>query len=474
MREAREKGRILVVDDERSMREMLEIFLGREGFGVASCASGSEALRLLEEGSPGKPGVHPFDLLITDINMPGLSGFDLLREARARDPELPVLMITAYGSPDSAVEAMKRGATDYLTKPFRIEEVKARIAGPLERRRLARENLALQRALSPEGGLPGMVGKSAGMRAVFDLVNRLSEMDSTVILTGESGTGKELVARALHARSRRAGGPFVTVNCGALVETLLESELFGHRKGSFTGAVADRKGLFEAATGGTLFLDEVTETSPALQVKLLRAVQEREVVPVGDTRAVKVDARIIAATNRDLGAAVREGRFREDLFYRLNVINIPLPPLRERREDIPPLVDHFLLLLGGRHGRRVTSVSAQAMEKLLGYSFPGNVRELENVLERGMALTQGEVLEEPSLPPEVREAVPAPPPPPPPGQPGNLDALLSAYERSLIEQALARSGGNRTRAAEILGVTFHALRHRLKRLGIEDDKRGGK
>ncbi len=457
-REEKRQGRILVVDDQRSMREMLEIFLGREGYEVTSCASGSEALRHLGEGGA--------DLLITDIQMPGLSGFDLLREARGLDPDLPVLMITAYGSPDSAVEAMKQGATDYLTKPFRIEEIKVRIEGPLERRRLARENLALQRLVTGREPLTGMVGGSEPMRRLSEMVRRLHDVDSTVVITGESGTGKELLARALHFHSHRSEGPFVSVNCGALAEGLLESELFGHRKGSFTGAVADREGLFVAAGGGTLFLDEVTETSPALQVKLLRALQEREVVPVGDTRPRKVDVRIVAATNRDLSEMVREGRFREDLYYRLNVIHLHLPPLRERREDIPLLVEHFLRRRKGPG--RVRSLSPAAAERLAAYPFPGNVRELENIIERGVALSDAEVLEEEMLPPEVRRAVTIASLPQETGGGETLDDLLLRYERLLIEKALAKAGGNRTRAAELLGITFRSLRYRLKKMGVEE------
>jgi two-component system response regulator PilR (NtrC family) len=463
MKGGKDKGRILVVDDERSMREMLEIFLAREGYSVAACASGSEALRHLSH--------EDFDLVITDINMPGLSGFDLLREVREKDPGLPVLMITAYGSPDSAVQAMKKGATDYLTKPFRIEEVKTRIGGPLERRRLARENLSLQRMLAEGGvgvGVGGIVGKGPRIAEIVTLIARVGRSDSTVVITGESGTGKELVARAIHQVSRRAEKPFITVNCGALAEGLLESELFGHRKGSFTGAVADRKGLFEAAAGGTLFLDEITETSPGMQVKLLRALQEKEVAPVGDTRPVKVDVRVLAASNRDLPRAIREGRFREDLYYRLNVISMHVPPLRERREDIPLLVEHFLRTGGVRHGIAAPAISPAALEHLLRYPFPGNVRELENLVERGLALSQDGFLSEEVLPPEVRDA-PRTMPGPEGAEDGmKLDRLLMRYERTLIEHALSRSGGNRTRAAELLGITFRSLRYRLKKMGMEE------
>ena len=458
------KGRILVVDDERSMREMLDIFLGREGYSVTECAAGTEALRLLDEKGP-------YDLVITDINMPGLSGFDLLREVKARFSDLPVLMITAYGSPDSAVEAMKLGATDYITKPFRIEEIKARISAAVERRRLAEQNVELQKLLDRKYGFDNIIGKSAGMKNIFDMIRRLSEMDSTVVISGESGTGKELIARALHYNSLSGAGPFVVVNCGALVETLLESELFGHRKGSFTGADSDRKGLFETASGGTLFLDEITETSTALQVKLLRAIQEGEVVPVGDTIPVSVDVRIVVATNRDLAREVKEGRFREDLYYRLNVIHIHIPPLRDRKVDIPLLVDHFLKTLAEKMGQEVKSLSREAMVRFMEYNFPGNVRELENILERGVALADGNVIDLGSLPHEVQKAAKLSISPAELPEDGiDLDSLMEKYERDLIETALARSGGNRTKAARILGISFRSLRYRLKKFGTDDGK----
>lgn len=458
------KGRILIVDDERSMREMLEIFLGREGYDTASCGSVSEALDAME-------GTPAFDLVITDINMPGLTGLDLLRKISEDSPGLPVVVITAYGSSDSAVQAMKLGAADYITKPFRIEEIKARICAAVERRKLAEENIQLQRLLKDQFSFENVVGKSEGMRKVFEIIRRVGPMDSTVVISGESGTGKELIARALHFHGGGRRGPFVSVNCGAIVETLLESELFGHKKGSFTGADSDRRGLFETAQEGTLFLDEISETSPALQVKLLRALQEREVVPVGASSPVKVNLRIIAATNRDLAQDVKSGRFREDLYYRLNVIHIKIPPLRERREDIPYLVEHFLVKLGERQGRTLQKVSAEAMRSLMNYNFPGNVRELENVVERAVALAEGEILEAGLLPEAVLRSHVSPPAPDRSLQGDEtLDILVDAYEKSLIEEALRRSGGNRTRAAKILGVTFRSFRYRLKKYGMAEDE----
>ena len=457
------KGRILVVDDERSMREMLDIFLGREGYQVTECASGTEALRIMDQK-------EPFDLVISDINMPGLSGFDLLREIKDKFPDLPVLMITAYGSPDSAVEAMKLGAVDYITKPFRIEEIKARISASVERRRLAEENVELQRLLDSRFGFDNIIGKSAKLKAVFDMIGRLSDMDSTVVISGESGTGKELIARALHHNSPSGTGPFVTVNCGALVETLLESELFGHKKGSFTGAESDRMGLFATASGGTLFLDEITETSSSLQVKLLRAIQEGEIVPVGDTKPVNVDVRIVAATNRDLATEVKEGRFRDDLYYRLNVIHIHVPPLRERIEDIPLLVEHFLKTLAERQDQEVKEVASETMARLMEYSFPGNVRELENIIERGVALSPGNVINLDMLPPEVHKEVELPLSPVDLPDDGiDLDSLMEKYEKELIDTALARAGGNRTKAAGILGISFRSLRYRLKKYDSSED-----
>ena len=457
------KGKILIVDDERSMREMLEIFLKREGYSVISSANAADALASVA-------GEETFDLIITDINMPGLSGLDLLREVKSSVPDIPVIMITAYGSPDSAVEAMKLGAADYITKPFRIEEIKNRISAVIERRKLAEENVQLHRLLEEQYSFENIVGRSPGMKRMFEVIERVSPMDSTVVISGASGTGKELIARALHHHGGGRKGPFVSVNCGALVETLLESELFGHRKGAFTGADTNRQGLFETASGGTLFLDEITETSGALQVKLLRAIQEREVVPVGGSTPVKVDVRIIVATNRDLADEIKKGSFREDLYYRLNVINIKVPALKERREDIPLLVEHFLGDSTRRHGRTLNAVAPEAMRYLMDYSFPGNVRELENILERAVALSAGEELTPDLLPEEVLRAPAA-------GTPAtisfdsenDLDTLVADYESQLIQSALERTGGNRTKAAELLGVTFRSLRYRLKKLGMEED-----
>jgi len=458
------KGQILVVDDERSMREMLEIFLGREGYEVAGHSSASDALEALDKDPD-------FDLIITDINMPGLTGLDLLKSVGQLGKDIPVIMITAYGSPDSAVEAMKLGAVDYITKPFRIEEVKARISAAVERRKLAEENVELHRLLDRQFGFENIVGKSSGMQKVFETIRRVGPMDSTVVISGASGTGKELIAKALHQHAGGRKGLFVSVNCGALVETLLESELFGHRKGSFTGADSDRRGLFETATGGTLFLDEITETSSNLQVKLLRAIQEREVVPVGGTTPIPVDVRIIAATNRDLAQEVRAGRFREDLYYRLNVIHIQIPPLKERSEDVPLLVEHFLGRLEERQGKTLSAVAPEVMKRLMEYDYPGNVRELENIVERAVALAEGEVFTVDLLPESVLQAPAVRVPVVQTLTEGrDLDSLLGDYEKRLIESALEQTGGNRTRAAEVLGVSFRSLRYRLKKYGWADEE----
>ncbi len=459
----RKKGRILIVDDERSMRDMLEIFLSREGYSVHCSSSASDALEVLEQKGA-------FDLTISDINMPGLSGFDFLRQAHSEYPDMPFLMITAYGSADSAVEAMKLGAEDYITKPFRIEEIKARINAAVERRRLSEENVELHKLLHDRYSFENIVGKSEAIEKVFNLIDRVSDMDSTVVISGESGTGKELIARALHYRTGTKKGPFVTVNCGALVETLLESELFGHKRGSFTGADADRKGLFETATGGTLFLDEISETSTSLQVKLLRAIQEKEVMPVGDSRPVKVDVRIVVASNRDLSMEVQKGRFREDLYYRLNVIHIEVPPLRERKEDIPLLIDHFLSKITERQGKGTMSVAADALKYLMSYSYPGNVRELENIIERGVALATGDTIDVDLFPSEIARISPVPSVAHEAmSQSLQLDDLLGKYERELIEAALEKTGGNRTRAADFLGVSFRSLRYRLKKYGMAEE-----
>jgi two-component system response regulator PilR (NtrC family) len=449
-------SRLLVVDDERSMRELLAITLRQGGHDVVIAESGEGAVETLKNDA--------FDLVITDLRMRPLDGFDVLRAARDVSPSTLVLVMTAYASTETAVEAMKLGAYDYITKPFKLDEIRLTIDKALERKRLQEENLALKRQLRRQRGLDNFVGRSPRMVEVFEMIRKSAEGMSTVMITGESGTGKELVARAIHVESARRHGPFVSVNCGAIPEGLMESELFGHIKGAFTGAVATTQGLFAAAEGGTLFLDEVTEIQPSVQVKLLRAIQEREVRRVGDTRDTKVNVRLIAASNRDPARAVSEGALREDLFYRLNVIPIHLPPLRERREDIPPLVAYFIQKLARELGKAVTGITPDAMAGLERYPWPGNVRELENVIERAIVLGSGDTVGTEALPPSLLappESTEVPVDLPPSGI--SLDDLLDRIEHRYLEVALERTGGVQTRAAELLGISFRQFRYKLQK-----------
>src|ERR671931_2130669 len=386
--------RVLVVDDERSMRELLAIMLKQAGHEVRVADGGEAAIRALQS--------HTFDLVITDLRMRQVDGLAVLRAAKEHSPQTVVLVVTAFASTETAVEAMKLGAYDYLTKPFKLDEIKLTIANALERKRLQDENRALKRQLRRERSFENFIGKSRQMLDIFDTIRKAAESVSTVLVTGESGTGKELVARAIHDESPRRNGPFVSVNCGAIPETLMESELFGHVKGAFTGAVADTIGLFSAAAGGTLFLDEITEVPPAVQVKLLRAIQEREIRRVGDARDVKVDVRLIAASNRDLVKAVADGVLREDLYYRLNGIPIHLPPLRERTEDIPLLVAHFIGRVAKDIGKTVLGITPDALAVLERYHWPGNIRELENVIERAIVLGSGEQITPEAFPAALR------------------------------------------------------------------------
>ena len=448
--------RVLVADDERSMRDLLAIMLKQAGHDVALAEGGAEAIEALKR--------EPFDLIVTDLRMREVDGLAVLRAAKEHSPQTVVLMITAFASTETAVEAMKLGAYDYITKPFKMDEVKLTIANALERKRLQDENQALKRQLRRERGFENFVGRNRQMLDIFDTIRKTADSLSTVLITGESGTGKELVARALHEESSRRTGPFVSVNCGAIPETLMESEFFGHLKGAFTGAVASTTGLFSAANGGTLFLDEITEVPHSVQVKLLRAIQEREVRRVGDTRDVKVDVRLIAASNRDVAKAVAGGMLREDLFYRLNVIPIHIPPLRERREDIPLLVAHFVKKMSAELGKSVRGVTPEALAILESYHWPGNIRELENVIERALVLGSGEMLDTDALPADLRrprdvQDVPVEIP-----ESGlDLQATLDQIEQRYIQMALARTGGVQTRAAELLRVSFRQLRYKLQK-----------
>ena len=449
-------ARVLVVDDERSMRELLAIMLRQAGHQVTLADGGEQALEALRSGS--------FDLVITDLRMRRVDGLAVLRATKELSPHTVVLVVTAFASTETAVEAMKLGAYDYVTKPFKTDEIKLTIANALERKRLQDENVALKRQLRRERGFANFIGKSPRMVEVFETIRKTADSLSTVLVTGESGTGKELVAQAIHQESPRRTGPFVSVNCGAIPETLMESELFGHLKGAFTGAVATTTGLFSAADGGSLFLDEITEVPQSVQVKLLRAIQEREIRRVGDTRDTRVDVRLIAASNRDVAKAVAEGSLREDLFYRLNVIPIHLPPLRERREDIPPLVAHFIQKISAELGKSVRGVTPEALAILEQHRWPGNIRELENVIERALVLGSGEMLEAGALPPDLQRPHDGPDVPleiPPDGL--DLETTLDRIEHRYIQMALARTAGVQTRAAELLRVSFRQFRYKLQK-----------
>ena len=455
------------------MREFLGICLRRAGHEVTLAQTGSQALEQLR--------AQPIDIVVSDLKMPGeLDGLRLLQAIKggtirrapvagatpsAVDPE--VILVTAFATTDTAIAAMKQGAYDYLTKPFQVDEINAVIGRALEKRALVEDNLALRERLAGRVRLAQLLGKSRAMQKVFELITKIHSVKTSVLITGESGTGKELVARALHSEGVRAKEPFVAVNCGAIPEELMESELFGHKRGSFTGAVADTLGMFQEANGGTLFLDEIGELSLGLQVKLLRALQERKVKPVGATEEAEVDVRVIAATNRDLETEVSRGAFRADLYYRLNVIELRLPPLRHRREDIPLLAEHFLRRFSHEH-RRTSRLSTEAMRRLESYEFPGNVRELENIIERAVALSSSALIGASDLPEVKAPRIVTPQPPSAlPAEGVDLDQLVSDYERTWVLRALEQTGGVRKRAAVLLGISFRSLRYRLEKLGLE-------
>jgi two-component system, NtrC family, response regulator PilR len=454
-------ARILVVDDERSMREFLEILLRKEGYDVTTAGDVDGALMALDSDD--------FDLVITDMQMPGRSGLDLLRGIREAQADALVVMITAFATTETAIAAMKEGAYDYLTKPFKVDEIKLVVQKALEKKLLSSENARLRSELRSERQQRQMVGNSPRMQQVYEMVTRIAPTKTNVLIAGESGTGKELVARAIHAESDRAAAPFVALNCAAIPENLLESELFGHVKGAFTGAVGNKSGLFETADTGTLFLDEVGELTLPLQVKLLRVLQEKTIRRVGGNSDRRVDVRILAATNRRLEVEVAAGRFREDLYYRLNVIQLELPPLRDRLEDLPLLVHHFVEKYGRELGKVVRGVSDEAMECLRAHAWPGNVRELENGIERAVALSRGEWIEAESLPPSVRQQAEARPGVKLPQGNLDLDNLVADYERELLLGALKRSSGVKKRAAQSLGISFRSFRYRLDKLGLDDD-----
>lgn len=456
---------ILIVDDERSMRDFLMILLEKEGYQVQTVENGTAALHCLENTS--------FDLVISDIRMPGIGGLDLLHNIKGRFPHLPVILVTAFVSPDDAVSAMKDGAFDYISKPFNLAEIKSIIRSATSRPKTE------PHSLSATDGFPGIIGKSQEMVKIFDLIQRVGPTPANVIIYGESGTGKELVAQAIHQHSKVAGQPFVPITCSAIPEDLMESELFGHVKGAFTGAINDKAGLFQLANNGTAFLDEIGELTPIIQTKLLRVLQEREIKPVGSTRIERVNVRIIAATNRVLEEEIIAGRFREDLFYRLAVVPIRMPPLRERKGDVPLLVNHFLHKHSKLLGKEVQEISSYGLQVLMDYDFPGNVRELENIIERGVALENSNIILPESLtlssyrseqrnksePEPLFQAV------------ANkeelfergLEEVINDLEKRIISFALEKSNHSKMRAAELLHISFRSLRYKIKKYGIEDN-----
>jgi two-component system, NtrC family, response regulator PilR len=454
--------KILVVDDELSMREFLAILLEGEGYRVDQAESAEEALCCIDRKS--------YQLVISDVSMPGLNGIELLARIKTIAPETAVLVITAFTTAEQAVEAMKLGAYDYIGKPFKVEEVKVLVRKALEKRSLVEENRRLKAEVMERFSFSGLVGKSKQMREVYDLISKVAESTANVLIMGESGTGKELAAKAIHYNGRRRGAPFVAVNCGAIPDTLIESELFGHTKGSFTGATSDRPGLFEQAEGGTLFLDEIGEVPLQLQAKLLRVLQEREFRRVGGSSSLKADVRIVAASNRNLEDQVLEGSFREDLFYRLNVVQVRMPALKERAEDIPVLVEHFYKKYAVQTGSG-DIVTAGALKALFNYPFPGNVRELENLVERCVVLGSS-VITEDCLPPSVRDyrvpSLPADELQIPDGG-FDLQAYLDSLERKLLVQALEKSNRVKKKAAALLGMTFRSFRYRLAKFGMDDE-----
>ena len=456
-------GRILIVDDDEALRESLELILSAEGYSVLCADRGETALEVIEHSS--------VDAVLCDLRMPGIDGFDLLPQISRLLPGVPIILMSAHGTQDLAIEAIRRGAYDYLAKPFQPAKIRLILRKAHEREALRQKNNLLERDISRTLGDRAIVAASDGMISLLELLERTAAYKSTILVTGESGTGKEVIARAIHTQSPRRDAPFVVVNCGAIPENLFESELFGHVKGAFSGANRGQRGLFAEANKGSLFLDEIAEMPIGLQVKLLRAIQEEEIQPVGDNKTQTVDVRVIAATSRDLAVEIEEGRFREDLFYRLNVVRLEVPPLRERRQDVPLLVDHFLSRFRDNLGKNVRSVSDDVLEFLVNYRWPGNVRELENMIERAMILTDGETIDISALPTCVLVASRADT-----SSGAGLDededfSLKRArqrFEAQLIRRALGRTGGNRTHAARLLEISHRALLYKLKDYGIRD------
>jgi len=459
-----QKEKILVADDEKSMREFLEIMLRKEGYRVTLASNGEEAVRWAER--------EIFDLALLDIRMPKVDGLSALKKIKTLSPETVVIVITAFASADTAIRAMKEGAYDYITKPFKVDEIKLIIRNALEKKNLEKENLLLKQVVQERYHFGNIVGQSPKMLELYRLLEKVAPTKTNILITGESGTGKELVAKAIHYNSPRKDKPFVTLNCGAIPESLIESELFGHMKGAFTDAVSTKKGLFEVADEGTIFLDEISELPLMMQVKLLRVIQDKEFKRVGGTEDIRVDVRIISATNKDLEEAVREKRFREDLFYRLNVIQIKLPPLRERKEDIPLLADHFLKKYCEELGKSITRISPEALQFLMNYDFPGNVRELQNIIERAVALETGSQLSLENLSSYLENQLPA--------KKGafdidlpeegiDLEKVVADLEKMLLLKALDRAKGVKKKAAELLRINFRSMRYRLDKYGLNSN-----
>jgi DNA-binding NtrC family response regulator len=448
---------ILIVEDEAKMRRLLELNLGEDGFATLSAGDAEAGLKMLRE--------NPVDLVVTDLKLPGMNGLDLLQMIKRQNAALPVVVMTAFGSVETAVEAMKLGASDYVLKPFSLSEMRMVIRKELDVRDLREENRSLREALGKRYVYPNVVARSPKMQEVLATVDRVAPTNSTVLLGGESGVGKDLIARAIHERSRRASGPFIKINSTAIPENLLESELFGYEKGAFTGANTSKPGKFELADKGTLFLDEIGDVPPVTQVKLLRVLQEREFERLGGTKTVKVDVRLIAATNRDLREALEQGTFREDLYYRLNVVPIDIAPLRQRKEDIPDLVNLFISRFAGDSGKVVKSISPEAMQILVNYHWPGNVRELQNIIERACALAKRPVLEAADIHLDLRPAKAV-------NEVGGFlpeGMTLEHWEDEMIREALRRANGNKSQAARLLGLSRNALRYRLSKIGIADE-----
>jgi DNA-binding NtrC family response regulator len=448
---------ILIVEDEAKMRRLLELNLGEDGFTTLSAGDAECGLKLLRENT--------VDLVVTDLKLPGMNGLEFLQTIKRQNVAMPVVVMTAFGSVETAVEAMKAGASDYVLKPFSLGEMRMVIRKELDVHNLREENRSLREALGKRYAHPNIVARSPKMQEVLAMVERVAPTNSTVLLGGESGVGKDLIARAIHEKSRRASGPFIKINSTAIPENLLESELFGYEKGAFTGANNSKPGKFELADKGTLFLDEIGDVPPATQVKLLRVLQEREFERLGGTRTVKVDVRLIAATNRDLREALEQGTFREDLYYRLNVVPIDIAPLRQRKEDIPELVNLFISRFAADSGKPVKSITPEAMQILVNYHWPGNVRELQNIIERACALAKGTVLEAADIHLDVRPAKAAN------GASGFLPEgmTLEHWEDEMIREALRRANGNKSQAARLLGLSRNALRYRLSKIGIADE-----